>query len=515
MSGDGGRSFKRGKSPDIDDSDDVTMLNITRLVEAIERADAHQPSKRQKAEEVEKFDAGTSCSALQSYQPPLRAIVPTRSYQFTFEELSDLSRDELIQYVDTRQLKTSKLVTISEALFTQGAVGSTAKKYRIDLSAKGLKGLVDFPVMGECTRIVPPAEIEKEFLRQTGRKYLKDAWREIAVLRTIGKLSVTFCFSTVVILAIAHVDPALPHFRPDWHSWVAAEIRYRLSHSVPDKTSAGKFKEGWGAIIEMIRVDWLASQAPNSLEPLYLEGKNAFTHTRAEWDDKKCELVRQRDALKEELVKAQELAAEAAERESTIRLEKQALEEEYSKEKAKWKSKNQRLVEEVNQLHEDKKQISIKEERVQGELAQIRTLVEASAKNTGEATELKRTLEAKEAELLRLHEAEVRIRQRLKVAKRKGKELEGELQKIHAGVLVKPESKTLELMKSGKKWELSAYPTIFHTGDLTDWKAPVVPVPCTFCKGLVAPGTDLRIPFCCHSYHVSCVCCVFGLNCLV
>ncbi|KAL3692660.1 hypothetical protein R1sor_006311 [Riccia sorocarpa] len=139
--------------------------------------------------------------------------------------------------------------------------------------------------------------------------------------------------------------------------------------------------------------------------------------------------------------------------------------------------------------------------------------MEDSAKNMGETTELKLELEAKEEELRKLQEADKKIRQRLKTAKRKGKELEGELKKIPAGVLVKPESKVMELLKSGKKWQLNCYQKVFSLGDLTEWKETrVVPVPCTFCKGIIAPGTDVRIPTCGHSYHISCVCSSFRLN---
>ncbi|KAL3695318.1 hypothetical protein R1sor_009394 [Riccia sorocarpa] len=219
-----------------------------------------------------------------------------------------------------------------------------------------------------------------------------------------------------------------------------------------------------------------------------------------------------REELKEELAKAQEQAALAARREETIRLEKDALQKEYSRDKADWESKNHKLAEEVNQLHEDMKRVSTKEELVRAELSEIRSQMEVSAKNTGEATGLKLELEAKEEELRKLHEADKKIRQRLKTAKKKGKELEGELKKMPAGVLVKLESRVMELLKSGKKWKLSCYPKVFDAKDLTEWKGSVVPVPCTFCKGLIAPGTDLRIPTCGHSYHISCVCSSFGLN---
>ncbi|KAL3695269.1 hypothetical protein R1sor_009345 [Riccia sorocarpa] len=337
------------------------------------------------------------------------------------------------------------------------------------------------------------------------------------VLRTLGKLSQQYCSTTLVLLAVAHVDPTCAHLRPDWHMFVSSEIRKSLNHEKSDRKSAGKFREGWAvscpAIIDLVRNEFMAKQAAQSNEPLYLEAKNAFSDTKAEWDNEKCELVRQREELKEELAKAQELKAQAERREETIRLEKEALEVEYSKEKADWESKNQKLVDEVSQLHEDMKKVSTKEERVQAELLQIRSQMEDSAKNTGETTELKLELEAKEEELRKLQEADKKIRQKLKTAKRKGKELEGELKKILAGVLVKPESKVMDLLKSGKKWQLSCYQKVFNPGDLTEWKETrVVPVPCTFCKGIIAPGTDVRIPTCGHSYHISCVCSSFGLN---
>ncbi|KAL3681158.1 hypothetical protein R1sor_024114 [Riccia sorocarpa] len=82
--------------------------------------------------------------------------------------------------------------------------------------------------------------------------------------------------------------------------------------------------------------------------------------------------------------------------------------------------------------------------------------------------------------------------------------------------MVKAESKTLDILRSGRKWQVSLYPPVFDSSDpLAGWKPPVVPVPCAFCKGIISPGTDLRIPDCGHSYHVSCVCSCFGVNFLV
>ncbi|KAL2642220.1 hypothetical protein R1flu_009807 [Riccia fluitans] len=117
--------------------------------------------------------------------------------------------------------------------------------------------------------------------------------------------------------------------------WVSFEIRGRLGHGSNDKFLGGKFHEGWQAIVRIVRVDFLARQAiaRHEHEPLLLEARNAFINTRAEWDSEKGELVREREALKEELNKAKEMAIEAEQRTEVVRLEKEALQQQYTKEK--------------------------------------------------------------------------------------------------------------------------------------------------------------------------------------
>ncbi|KAL2635029.1 hypothetical protein R1flu_006508 [Riccia fluitans] len=77
--------------------------------------------------------------------------------------------------------------------------------------------------------------------------------------------------------------------------------------------------------------------------------------------------------------------------------------------------------------------------------------MEQAAHNIGEAPEFKRELEAKQEELKRLQEADKKIRQRLKVARRKGREQEDE-KTMPTGIVMRFESKMLELIQSGKKW---------------------------------------------------------------
>ncbi|KAL3691957.1 hypothetical protein R1sor_005608 [Riccia sorocarpa] len=123
-------------------------------------------------------------------------------------------------------------------------------------------------------------------------------------------------------------------------------------------------------------------------------------------------------------------------------------------------------------------------------------------KRFDEAHELKHELEEKEQDLKRLQENDRKIRHRLRAAKKKEKDLETELKKMPIGVVLKGDSKTLELMKSGKKWHISCYPQLFNTLDYMQWKGSVVPAICCLCRGLISRGTNLRIPSCDHTYHV-------------
>ncbi|KAL3694189.1 hypothetical protein R1sor_007840 [Riccia sorocarpa] len=90
--------------------------------------------------------------------------------------------------------------------------------------------------------------------------------------------------------------------------------------------------------------------------------------------------------------------------------------------------------------------------------------------------ELKRQLLQKEEQLQSPREAAAKVLKRLRAAKKKGQTLEKELSKMPGGLMVKAESKTLDILRSGRKWQ---------------------------------------IPDCGHSYHVSCVCSCFGVNFLV
>ncbi|KAL2623739.1 hypothetical protein R1flu_007984 [Riccia fluitans] len=367
-------------SPNLDKLDqEASMQNIDRLVEAIEmEAKESRMSKRRKLfsdeasnsavkvyQPLDREEPSTSAvqvyqppareepstSAVQVYQPPECSIVPSfPNFGITFEELSMLSRDKVFPYVNTHKLKTDGIIKISGELF-QPTRSSTSTTFEciMDLSTVGLRKLVDFPVKGECRRIVPPSEVEAEFLKQIGRKYKKDAWQDIAP---------RFGFS-------------LTHSQPRSKGWVVDDFKKFSLEGHPDGYALDKQVRlvinqvqrmvGWEAIVRIVTTDFLAKQATTRHEPLLLEARNAFTNTKTEWDNEKGELVCEREALKEELNKAKEMAVEAEQGTKVVRLEKEALQQQYTKDKAEWETKNTQLIEEVGQLHEEKKRNAVKE----------------------------------------------------------------------------------------------------------------------------------------------------------
>ncbi|KAL2614236.1 hypothetical protein R1flu_025928 [Riccia fluitans] len=273
------------------------MQNIDRLVEAIEmEAKESRMSKRRKLFADEAFSSAVKVyqpldreepltSAVQVYQPPERSIVPSfPNFGITLEELSMLSRDEVLPYVNTHKLKTDWIIKISGELFqpTGSNIGTTSECI-MDLSATSLRKLVDFLVKGECRRIVPPSKVEAEFLKQTGRKYKKDAWQDIA-----------------------------PRFG------------FSLTHSQPRS-------EGW---------------VVDDFKKFSLEG-----HPDGYALDKQVRLV----------INQVQRMVEAKQRTEAVRLEKEALQQQYTKDKVEWETKNTPLIEEVGQLHKEKKRNATKE----------------------------------------------------------------------------------------------------------------------------------------------------------
>ncbi|KAL2613803.1 hypothetical protein R1flu_025495 [Riccia fluitans] len=70
----------------------------------------------------------------------------------------------------------------------------------------------------------------------------------------------------------------------------------------------------------------------NQEGPLFLgdEPRNAFGDTQAQWDAERCELVRERNRLKEDLLKVQDILADAEQWKEALQAEHKRLQEEYS-----------------------------------------------------------------------------------------------------------------------------------------------------------------------------------------
>ncbi|KAL3680734.1 hypothetical protein R1sor_023690 [Riccia sorocarpa] len=285
-----GGKRKREKSPVIETSEALAFHNISTLMHAMESEAWGQTSKSQKTEDtLESLDLTASSSAIEVYQAPSLAIVPAVNFKFIFEELGVLTRDEVLPYVDTSRVKDDGIVTINSAMFSRGAV-ERAKEYNIDIFVESLRRLVDFPAAGDCAKIVKPSVIEKVFFDHCGQKHKKDAWKVIAPF-------FRFNLNNAHPRSEGWVIDDFRKFTLENHphgSVLDMKIRKNLNHEKTDKKSAGKFREGWAAIIDLVRNEFMAKQAAQSKEPLYLEAKNAFSDTKAEWGNEKCELVRQR-----------------------------------------------------------------------------------------------------------------------------------------------------------------------------------------------------------------------------
>ncbi|KAL2610960.1 hypothetical protein R1flu_022652 [Riccia fluitans] len=198
----------------------------------------------------------------------------------------------------------------------------------VNLSREGLKEYLVFPGSEDSSRVVSASVIEAEFLCHTGHKSLKDAWTMVApwfdyrnaqprnegwfidylvffssqgpkngklldmhaklvirqALKWIGRPSSLYTNITLVLLALAHVDPEEPNLKPDWYAWVFEQISFRLNHTKDDRASTTKFREGWQVVTQLLRTQFLARiQMQNQESPLLLgdEPRNACGDTRA------------------------------------------------------------------------------------------------------------------------------------------------------------------------------------------------------------------------------------------
>ncbi|KAL2603258.1 hypothetical protein R1flu_008789 [Riccia fluitans] len=191
----------------------------------------------------------------------IQPVVPTRLPRpptIGFEELSLLTRDEVFPHLKFDRLKTEGILFIDGSLFAKGAA-SAQGQLSINVSREGLKEYLDFPGSEDSSCVVSASVIEAEFLHRIGHKFLKDGWTTVArwfdyqnaqprnegwfiddlvffsslgredgnrldmrvklvirqALKWIGRPSSLYTSTTLVLLALAHVDPEEPNLKPD------------------------------------------------------------------------------------------------------------------------------------------------------------------------------------------------------------------------------------------------------------------------------------------------------------
>ncbi|KAL2644510.1 hypothetical protein R1flu_012097 [Riccia fluitans] len=107
----------------------------------------------------------------------IQPVVPTwlpRPPTIGFEELSLLTRDDVIPHLQFDRLKTEGILLIDGNLFARGANGAQGQ-LPVNLSREGLKEYLVFPGSDDSSCVVSASVIEAEFLCRIGHKSLKDA----------------------------------------------------------------------------------------------------------------------------------------------------------------------------------------------------------------------------------------------------------------------------------------------------------------------------------------------------
>ncbi|KAL2644459.1 hypothetical protein R1flu_012046 [Riccia fluitans] len=219
-----------------------------------------------KGEETNSGDGAIVEKILTLQSMVIQLVVPTwlpPPPTIGFEELSLLTRDKVFPHLKFDCLKTEGILFIDGNLFAKGAAGPQGQ-LPVNVSREGLKEYMVFPGSKDSSRVVNASVIEAEFLCRTGHKSLKDAWTTVVrwfnyqnaqprnegwfidelvffssqghedgklldmraklvihqALKRIGRPSSSYTSTTLVLLALAEVDPEEPNLKPDWYAWV-------------------------------------------------------------------------------------------------------------------------------------------------------------------------------------------------------------------------------------------------------------------------------------------------------
>ncbi|KAL3675376.1 hypothetical protein R1sor_025324 [Riccia sorocarpa] len=250
----------------------------------------------------------------------------------SFNQLVMMGTD-VYRFLDLSELKSNKILKIKQELFTgdSSKVGFCV----MDLSPEGLRKVMNFPCQEECTQAGRPCGDVLD------RRVKLIIWQ---ALRAVGKPSTTYCNYQIICMAMAHVDPQLPSLRPDWYRWASKEIINSLSHFKSDRQSISKFRDGWTAVVDIMKHSFLKTSGASmtSAGPLLIEQRTvAFDDIQAEWDAEKGKLVLQQETLKSQLKEANQKIAEAEAATEQLRADAESMKTEFAKEKLEWEARNQ------------------------------------------------------------------------------------------------------------------------------------------------------------------------------
>ncbi|KAL2620613.1 hypothetical protein R1flu_000818 [Riccia fluitans] len=115
----------------------------------------------------------------------IQLVVPTRLPRpptIGFEELSLLTRDNVIPHLQFDHLKTEEILLIDGSLFARGATGAQVQ-LPVNLSREGLKEYLVFPSSEDSSRVVSASVIELKEDLLKAQDVLEDAAQQEEALR--------------------------------------------------------------------------------------------------------------------------------------------------------------------------------------------------------------------------------------------------------------------------------------------------------------------------------------------
>ncbi|KAL2643549.1 hypothetical protein R1flu_011136 [Riccia fluitans] len=248
----------------------------------------------------------------QSYVPPeerpsqrqRRATSPNYElpHDEAMETIDRLVQDEVFLHLKFDCLKTEEILFIDGILFARGVAGPQGQ-LPINVSREGLKEYLLFPGSKDSSYVVSASVIEVEFLHRTGHKSLKNAWTTIARW---------FDYRNA---------------QPRNEGWFIDELVFFSSQGCED----GKLLDMCAKLVICQALKWigrlLLSYTSIILVLLALAQVDPQSpNLKPDW----CKLVRERDQLKDDLLKAQDVLVDAAQQEEALRAEHERLQEEYS-----------------------------------------------------------------------------------------------------------------------------------------------------------------------------------------